>query len=340
MIKRLILHIGLPKTATSSLQRCLWKGRNTMKEARILYPETCLFHDRSHHPVFFEIEGINAWHTNKSAEHSYLRELQKEVELCNPEIVILSSEVSANLNPARILTALTPALDGWFNIDLLAAFRNVYAFAFSGYLQKIKDPVIGHVSTYADYFKSPAALRDFSGALTWYRAAKILPYDSRFITEFFDPKLSRVPFLDYFSDLTGCDLGKDDDLHVNKSPSIQKHLLFLAANRRSKGDPELSKALRKRIDKLFSDPSTAMMEPMKELQERCQKPSLHESSDLGCSQLHPNHKALNNNLRELFASDSLDDLFMPEYATNGLDFDAMYSENEQLILRCLSLADD
>lgn len=310
-----------------------------MKAASILYPETCLFHDRSHHPLFFEIEGINAWQTNKSAEHSYLRGLQAEVELCNPEIVILSSEVVANFNPARILTALTPALDGWFHIDLLAAFRNVYAFSFSGYLQKIKDPVIGHVSTYADYVKSPAALRDFSGALTWYRAAEILPYDSRFITEFFDPKLRRVPFLDYFSDLTGCDLGNDDDIHVNKSPSIQKHLLFLAANRRSKGDPELRKALRKRIDKLFSDPSSAEIEPIKELKERCENGSKSVETDAQLPSLPSRYQLLETDLSVLIDPPVLEDLFNPKPGQAGLLFDDLYSRHQTLIEACLGLAE-
>ena len=340
MIENLYLHVGLPKTATSSLQASLWQHRTALLKKGHLYPESCLFHDKSHHPLFFHMEGISAWSgSSESSQSTPTENLRDEVLNMNPKSVIISSEIAISINPARTLIQLADIISGFREVTILIAFRNVYAFAFSSYLQRIKDPVFGQISTFSDYLKTASAVRDFQGACEWWIACKSLPYDSRYIYEIFRPSTKVIPFIQYFEQLYGIPLGSGSTVHANKSPSLEEHMVLLAANRQSSGQKETRKELRRKISRLFASTAPSHIQAIYNLQV-ANSNQRRELQDFAFKQI-PVISRVDGEarLKEIVSADEFRKLKEPPTGFIGNIFDELFTRCNDEILACLKISE-
>lgn len=102
MADRLILHIGAPKTATSSIQSCLASNRAALAAEGILYPGT----DINHVPEFLAKLPFSApEHMNEEAPRRW-SQLVNDVA-SHPGTVVLSSEIgcAASIEQGRAILA-------------------------------------------------------------------------------------------------------------------------------------------------------------------------------------------------------------------------------------------
>ena len=87
--KTLHLHLGMDKTGTSALQSFLYTNRDVLIQQKgLCYPETGLWHDRSHHEFAFSVAKLYGY--SEDNLHSLFRLLHRETG--NAENVIISSE--------------------------------------------------------------------------------------------------------------------------------------------------------------------------------------------------------------------------------------------------------
>jgi hypothetical protein len=87
----LILHVGMDKTGTSSIQFALQESHNDLaKKHQVLVPRSGLWTDFSHHPFAFAALGMNGF-TPADLEGLF-RGLEKEIVAQAPKTVLISSE--------------------------------------------------------------------------------------------------------------------------------------------------------------------------------------------------------------------------------------------------------
>lgn len=100
---KLIIHGGLPKTGTTSLQKTLEANRDVLREAGVLYPEGHSF-SWAHHILFDRFTTVEEQHPRflekfngdkdalrKASEQNW-QEIQREVERFKPKCLVLSTE--------------------------------------------------------------------------------------------------------------------------------------------------------------------------------------------------------------------------------------------------------
>ena len=91
-LKNLYLHIGYPKTGTTSIQSFMAKNTAALMRRGILYPETGRMHD-AHYGYNFSL-GIGKYDGTQKlgTPEQLLAELKKEVERSGCENIVISSE--------------------------------------------------------------------------------------------------------------------------------------------------------------------------------------------------------------------------------------------------------
>jgi hypothetical protein len=83
------MHVGMDKTGTSAIQHLLFNNRTRlMQEYNLLYPETGLWSDYSHHPFAFSSMNLHGY--TETTLRKLLKSLTKEIR--GRDNVILSSE--------------------------------------------------------------------------------------------------------------------------------------------------------------------------------------------------------------------------------------------------------
>lgn len=98
MKKKIYIHIGSPKTATSSIQNYLFDNRELLLSKGYLYPEKCSSHT-AHHPLCVDInrgrgrEVQSFWYGDKVTPGTAWDELIDEINSSDANNVILSSEL-------------------------------------------------------------------------------------------------------------------------------------------------------------------------------------------------------------------------------------------------------
>lgn len=125
----IIIHVGLHKTGTTSLQNCLYNLRNQLIEQKILYPITGSCEKIPGHAFIPGVMIPNHNLLNNIDEHRsldlnyYLDNLKKEIFLHNPKLLFISSEVFSelfgeNLKSTDIIVKIIDA----FNADSFKIF--------------------------------------------------------------------------------------------------------------------------------------------------------------------------------------------------------------------------
>lgn len=123
--KRLILHVGMHKTATTSLQKMFFENRDTFAERGVYYPEASRTY-LGHHLLAYE-----AFNPDNAEAAGALAGLVAELDAVDPEGVLISSENLEHLVflPERLIE-IRDALSGLgYEIFVLITLREVGEYA-------------------------------------------------------------------------------------------------------------------------------------------------------------------------------------------------------------------
>jgi hypothetical protein len=92
-MKSIVLHIGYPKTATSSIQWFLDRHRDSLRAQGVCYPATGQVDDHAHHKLAFSLED-NAYERWSDADRTRLfDDLAAEIDASDADTIVLSSEL-------------------------------------------------------------------------------------------------------------------------------------------------------------------------------------------------------------------------------------------------------
>jgi hypothetical protein len=132
MERRFILHIGMPKTGTTTIQALLASMHDELLAAGVLYP-------RAGRPEAEPGQHLLSWSLtgrHGSADARCWPEMLEEVRSRDPQTVILSSEDLSFCEAEQIRT-IGGYLDG-AQVDIVIYFRNPLSFLISAYKQNVK----------------------------------------------------------------------------------------------------------------------------------------------------------------------------------------------------------
>lgn len=239
----LLIHVGLHKTGTTSVQDSLYRSRECLLREGILYPTTGLFGSQhalipgSLIPKHFFLDRVE----RTLCTSSYIQDLSKEVEETDPSLVVLSSEVFSEISYDReaCLGIINELRQGFTSCSLLLTTRNAQDLALSALKHSareriepwIRDPLGSYIrayhsiksiqnfwetSGYPIYVKSVD--EDLSGNLTDHYFGKIIAGYSERARECIAAKNSVV------------DLSSNQRLNSDKLPASTYAILFLLGN--------------------------------------------------------------------------------------------------------------
>lgn len=165
----LLIHVGLHKTGTTSVQDQLHRNRECLLGEGILYPTTGLFGSQhglipgSIIPRHFFLDRT----PRSLCTRDYLEELSREVEGARPNLVILSSEVFTEIahNRPACLGMLDELRRGFESCSLLLTTRNPQELALSALKhsarERIEPWVQDPLGSYIKAFNSVRSLQSF-----------------------------------------------------------------------------------------------------------------------------------------------------------------------------------
>ncbi len=142
---KLILHVGTPKTGTTSVQVYLDKKQRKLRSKGVLYP------NRFHNPnapkhQWFERNLVAA---NIESLLDNFKDIINHVEE-HTHTILLSSEGIYNnwWDFPEESKAILSELNGLFDVEVWVWFRDPLAFAESFYKQCLRNPQVDHISCY------------------------------------------------------------------------------------------------------------------------------------------------------------------------------------------------
>lgn len=165
----LLIHVGLHKTGTTSVQNHLHRNRDCLLRERILYPATGLFGSQhalipgSIIPKHFFLDRI----PRSLCTTHYLEALSEEVERASPQLVILSSEVFSEIAHNRVacLGILNDLQRGFRSCSLLLTTRKAQELALSALKhsarERIEPWIQDPLGSYIKAFNSIRSLQAF-----------------------------------------------------------------------------------------------------------------------------------------------------------------------------------
>lgn len=131
--RRLFLHIGHPKTGTSSIQSFLVNHRMALERHGVYVPRAGWI-EGAHHGLsenFFSVRHISS----QTADH--LRDLDRELANTKAPTVVLSSEAFIQENPARLAALFKPR----FDVFIVYYVRRQDLAAQSVYAQRVRSEI-------------------------------------------------------------------------------------------------------------------------------------------------------------------------------------------------------
>lgn len=149
--KRLIVHIGMHKTASSTLQALMARNRAALAARGVCYPRT----DRPpfpHHPKHSSLHA--ALHAGPAQVHAEIDTLLQEVGAGGAHTLVLSAEGLSALRPAAV--AGMQAFARVFDIEVVCFLRRPDRFAESLWNQRCKN---GREDRHIDAFLRRAQIR-------------------------------------------------------------------------------------------------------------------------------------------------------------------------------------
>lgn len=165
----LLIHVGLHKTGTTSVQNHLHRNRDCLLRENILYPTTGLFGSQhalipgSVIPKHFFLDRV----PRSLCTSDYLIALSEEVERTSPILVILSSEVFSEIAHNRVtcLGILNELQRGFKSCSLLLTTRKTQALALSALKHSVRERIEPWIQdpmgSYIKAFNSISSLQTF-----------------------------------------------------------------------------------------------------------------------------------------------------------------------------------
>ena len=218
----------------------------------ILYPSSCVWHDKSHHPLFFEMANNTTWMKNIQ-ESMPLKMLKEEIQSNRPEIVILSSELAANFDPLFVIDQFKKNGVVIERMSILYSIRNIYDYYFSNYLQRVKDPVLHHKSTFAHYCNKSSLNKEFQSLSKWQAMDANDELNCSVRCELYSKENASIPFVQFIEKQFAVNFNMEKiNTSVNISPSFAHHLLFLRCNQQFNSDVKKLRDFRLLVKQKFS----------------------------------------------------------------------------------------
>jgi hypothetical protein len=239
----LLIHVGLHKTGTTSVQDHLYRRRECLRNEGILYPNTGLFGSQhalipgSVIPKHFFLDRIKrSLHTE-----DYINELSEEVCTVNPRLVLLSSEVFSEIahNRELCLGMINRISARFSSCRLLLTLRNPQELALSALKHSVRERIEpwlqDPLGSYKKAYNSVKSLHTF-----WQNAG--IPLYSRWIEEDSSGNLTDHYFgeiIDIYSNsaracIADNDANRDNNdsqrLNSDRLPASTYAILFLIGN--------------------------------------------------------------------------------------------------------------
>jgi hypothetical protein len=149
MKKNLYLHIGLPKTGTSAIQKFLVDNYEKLKnEYNLYYPDFGRWVDGSHHEIAFALSP-NPYKTMKghNEQLAYLKELEQKIINSKCSNILLSSECFHLYNNDNFINQFAKH----YNVKIICYLRRQDAFLESIYKQEVQDIVFKENRSFQQY---------------------------------------------------------------------------------------------------------------------------------------------------------------------------------------------
>jgi hypothetical protein len=218
----ILLHIGINKTGSSSIQFACQNNKDVLASAGILYPNIGMEYS-AHHGLAFDIQKKGSRESNPSDNRgelstNWLEEL--EVEARDYDWVVLSSEAfHSQGNPKKVAEKLSG-----HNVKVLIYVREHFSYLRSWYQQVVQSNNI------------TCSLREFAGLVDAAQSSVIDQWAEAFgedqiISRIFDKKfLSDGNIIsDFFTStpLPDIDITQFSKNSTTKNPSVSGNLLFI-----------------------------------------------------------------------------------------------------------------
>lgn len=156
---KLIIHIGLPKTGTKSLQAFLWEFRDPISAAGLYYPVSgCVEPGKAHHNIYRFYSQDAKVKSRFDASAGGEEELKNEIRQLQKD-VLLSSEgfwALARHEPERF-AALVSNVAAGRKVMFLVTWRNAAEYCESLYFQRAKTMQMPGIDKVAPWFFSVPA---------------------------------------------------------------------------------------------------------------------------------------------------------------------------------------
>jgi hypothetical protein len=158
-MRKVIVHGGLPKTGTSSIQYCLANNQSALRKSGILYPISGRPKVRprfGHHLLVWSFTG-----RRRASKHRGWLRLLKEIEESSAETVVLSAEGFSRLKSPDVREVGHHLRE--FDVQIVFYLRDQIEFLKSLFKQRIKAD--GYAGDFAEFASRNLWRADYQGLL-------------------------------------------------------------------------------------------------------------------------------------------------------------------------------
>jgi len=165
-MKTLILHIGYPKTGTSSLQWFLNAWRDELRRQDVYYPLAGQGSDYAHHKLAFSL-AANAYESWETRERTALfKQLTEEIDGCGCSTIVISSELFLGRLELIQASEEFQGLLAGKKLKVVCCLRSQETFLESLYRQFILDPTVKFSDTPEVFLKDYPMAGEYHAILT------------------------------------------------------------------------------------------------------------------------------------------------------------------------------
>jgi hypothetical protein len=156
----LLLHVGLHKTATTTVQACLVANKQALNSYGILYPSTGLWGGIQHALIPASLIADHPFLGDSSCTNSlqeYLEDLQVELAEFSPSLVVMSSEVFTEVigNKKACLSLVDDLSRLFSSTTILLTLRDSKAMALSCLKHLVRENFADSSAKFSDSFLNP-----------------------------------------------------------------------------------------------------------------------------------------------------------------------------------------
>jgi len=182
--RNLYIHIGLPKTGTSAIQKSLSENRDALiSKFSLLYPKLGEWVDGSHHGLAFAM-GMNPYQKilSEQSQVKMLEKLQEEIDESGCNNILLSSECFHLYNNERFIE-----FSKAYNVYIICYLRKTDTYMESLYTQNVQDPVVKEARCFKSYIDENSIKVDYLAFLKrWF----VLCKQNNFFVKLYDKERS------------------------------------------------------------------------------------------------------------------------------------------------------